>query len=107
MGGWVLPGLRQTTRDTARELMLVSCKSPLAIPRVSRRLSCSQTALSPGSSPAIRLRLPHSLWACASMPLSRTGSINRTAGKEDWKMEGKTPEEVADMGDLNPMYRYT
>ncbi|KAI7636624.1 hypothetical protein KC343_g1175 [Hortaea werneckii] len=32
---------------------------------------------------------------------------NRAAGKEDWKMEGKTPEEVADMGDLNPMYRYT
>jgi len=32
---------------------------------------------------------------------------NRAAGKEDWKMEGKTPEEVADMGDLNPLYRYT
>merc|ERR1739842_179304 len=32
---------------------------------------------------------------------------NRAAGKEDWKMEGKTAEEVADMGDLNPLYRYT
>ncbi|KAL9596342.1 MAG: hypothetical protein Q9219_005859 [cf. Caloplaca sp. 3 TL-2023] len=32
---------------------------------------------------------------------------NRRAGKEDWKLQGKTDEEVDDMGDGSPRYRYT
>lgn len=31
----------------------------------------------------------------------------RESGKEDWKLEGKTDEEVADMGDLSPRFKYT
>ena len=31
----------------------------------------------------------------------------RDRGEEDWKMEGKTAEEVAEMGEYNPLYRYT
>lgn len=31
----------------------------------------------------------------------------RDQGKEDWKLEGKTDEEVAEMGDLSPRFRYT
>lgn len=30
----------------------------------------------------------------------------RRAGKEDWKMAGKTEEEIAEMGDENPRYMY-
>ena len=30
----------------------------------------------------------------------------RRAGKEDWKMTGKTEEEIAEMGDENPRYMY-
>ena len=30
----------------------------------------------------------------------------RREGKEDWKMEGKSEEEVAEMGDENPRYMY-
>lgn len=32
---------------------------------------------------------------------------NRLAGKEDWKLEGKTDEEVAEMGDESPRFLYT
>lgn len=32
---------------------------------------------------------------------------NRAAGKEDYKMEGKTEAEVAEMGDKSPRYVYT
>lgn len=31
----------------------------------------------------------------------------RAAGKEDWKAEGKTEEEVAEMGDRSPRFIYT
>ncbi|KAK5166506.1 uncharacterized protein LTR77_008049 [Saxophila tyrrhenica] len=31
----------------------------------------------------------------------------RAAGKQDWKIDGKTEEEAAEMGDVNPNYRYT
>ena len=30
----------------------------------------------------------------------------RRAGKEDWKMAGKSEEEIAEMGDENPRYMY-
>ena len=30
----------------------------------------------------------------------------RREGKEDWKMEGKSEEEIAEMGDENPRYMY-
>ena len=31
----------------------------------------------------------------------------RIAGKQNWKAENKTEEEVAEMGDKSPLYRYT
>lgn len=31
----------------------------------------------------------------------------KLAGKEDWRMEGKTEEEIAEMGEDNPRYLYT
>lgn len=31
----------------------------------------------------------------------------RTVGKEDWKAEGKTEEEVAELGDESPSFIYT
>jgi hypothetical protein len=30
----------------------------------------------------------------------------RRAGKEDWKMAGKSEGEIAEMGDENPRYMY-
>jgi hypothetical protein len=37
----------------------------------------------------------------------RTMNKRREEGKQDWKMEGKTEQEVAEMGDLSPRFRYT
>jgi hypothetical protein len=37
----------------------------------------------------------------------RRVNARREQGKENWKMEGKTEEEIAEMGDLSPHYRYT
>lgn len=37
----------------------------------------------------------------------RRQNKQRRAGKQAWKMEGKTPEEVAEMGDKSPLYMYT
>jgi hypothetical protein len=34
-------------------------------------------------------------------------NAKRRAGKRDWKLEGKTDEEVEEMGDENPRYMYT
>ena len=31
----------------------------------------------------------------------------RREGKEDWKMAGKSEEEIAEMGDENPRYMYS
>jgi hypothetical protein len=36
----------------------------------------------------------------------RTVSLRREEGKQDWKMEGKTEQEVAEMGDISPRFRY-
>jgi hypothetical protein len=37
----------------------------------------------------------------------RVINSRREQGKEDWKLEGKSEEEVAEMGDLSPRFRYT
>ena len=37
----------------------------------------------------------------------RTVNARRERGEEDWKFEGKTEEEVAELGDLSPRFRYT
>jgi hypothetical protein len=31
----------------------------------------------------------------------------KLSGKEDWRIEGKTEEEIAEMGEDNPRYLYT
>lgn len=36
----------------------------------------------------------------------RRKNKRRDAGLEDWKLEGKTEEEIADMGEENPRFRY-
>jgi hypothetical protein len=43
----------------------------------------------------------------AGMSLYFTGiNRERRAGKEDWKMAGKSEEQIAEMGDENPRYMY-
>ncbi|KAF2021638.1 MFS general substrate transporter [Aaosphaeria arxii CBS 175.79] len=37
----------------------------------------------------------------------RNANKRKISGKEDWRIEGKTEEEAAEMGDLNPKYLYT
>jgi hypothetical protein len=34
-------------------------------------------------------------------------NARRKAGAEDWTVQGKTEEEVAEMGDENPGYEFT
>jgi hypothetical protein len=34
-------------------------------------------------------------------------NTNRAMGREDWKLEGKSDEEVEEMGDRSPRYIYT
>lgn len=31
----------------------------------------------------------------------------RAVGREDWKLEGKTEEEIAELGDQSPRFNYT
>jgi hypothetical protein len=37
----------------------------------------------------------------------RMKNQRKLSGKEDWRMEGKTEEEIAEMGEDNPRYVYT
>lgn len=37
----------------------------------------------------------------------RMANKRKLSGKEDWRMEGKTEEEIAEMGEDNPRYLYT
>lgn len=37
----------------------------------------------------------------------RLANERRRAGKENWKMEGKTDEEIEEMGDESPRFVYT
>jgi hypothetical protein len=37
----------------------------------------------------------------------RRQNARREAGMEDWKIEGMGEEEVMEMGDRSPRYRYT
>jgi hypothetical protein len=37
----------------------------------------------------------------------RRKNNRKLSGKEDWRMEGKTEEEIAEMGEDNPRYLYT
>jgi len=36
----------------------------------------------------------------------RSLNKQRAAGKEDWKMEGRSDEEIEEMGDKSPKYVY-
>ena len=37
----------------------------------------------------------------------RNATKRRAAGREDWKAEGKSEEEVAELGDASPRFIYT
>jgi hypothetical protein len=37
----------------------------------------------------------------------RMKNKRKLSGKEDWRIEGKTEEEIAEMGEDNPRYLYT
>lgn len=46
------------------------------------------------------------LYACMSLYFARR-NLGRSAGQEDRKMEGKTEQEIAEMGDESPRYLFT
>lgn len=47
-----------------------------------------------------------SIWAFMTVYYARVNK-NRAAGKEDYKMEGKSDSEIEEMGDRSPRYVYT
>lgn len=69
--------------------------------------SSTAPASTPGYSTLIGM-LGFGMCMVASLHLwYRFTNKRRDQGKEDWKLEGKTEEEVAEMGEDSPRFRYT